>query len=87
MMCPTEARRSREMWCAAVMTVFHDSWRQLGRKNANPADIRRHALLYFSSKDGIEVVSLTGIDATPEQLADVCIDPTARDRIKRLEDL
>lgn len=87
MIDPGEFEAMRRLWCAAMMTEFHDRWGELHRKNPDTPAIHRRALNYFRSRDGRLTALCAGIDASPEQLAAVCVDPTARDRIKALEDL
>lgn len=50
------------------------------RREPDLSGIRRHALSYFRSRDGREVLSLAGITADPERMADTAIDLTARER-------
>lgn len=74
----------RKLWASVVLTVLNDAWHAIRRKDADIPAIRLDALRYFRSRDGREVVSLAGIVASPERLADVAVDFTARERIKAL---
>ena len=77
-------RACRKLWASVVLHALNDSWHAIRRKNADIPAIRDEALRYFRSRDGRTVLSLAGITASPERLADVAVDFTARDRIKAL---
>ena len=74
----------QKLWCRVALTVLEDAWIAIRRKDADIPRIRREALMYFRSRDGRAVLSLAGITASPERLADVAVDFTARDRTKAL---
>ena len=75
-----QAEAMRRMWSSVVLAVLSDYWRDAAKKGADLSNIRRHALSYFRSRDGREVLSLAGITADPERMADLSIDLTARKR-------
>ena len=75
-----EAAAMRRLWSSVVLAVLSDYWRDAAKKGADLSNIRRHALSYFRSRDGREVLSLAGITADPERMADLSIDLTARGR-------
>lgn len=75
-----EAAAMRRLWSSVVLAVLSDYWRDAGKPGADLSNIRRHALSYFRSRDGREVLSLAGITADPERMADLSIDLTARER-------
>lgn len=75
-----EAAAMRRLWSSVVLAVLSDYWRDAAKKGADLSNIRRHALSYFRSRDGREVLSLAGITADPERMADLSIDLTARER-------
>ena len=79
-----EAGAARSMWSSVVLHTLNDYWTETLRANGDPAAvarIRSHALHYFSRAYTRDVIlACAGIDATPEQLADMAVDLTARDR-------
>ena len=75
-----EAAAMRRLLSSVVLAVLSDYWRDAAKKGADLSNIRRHALSYFRSRDGREVLSLAGITADPERMADLSIDLTARER-------
>lgn len=75
-----EAAAMRRLWSSVVLAVLSDYWRDAAKPGADLSNIRRHALSYFRSRDGREVLSLAGITADPERMADLSIDLTARER-------
>ena len=75
-----QAEAMRRMWSSVVLAVLSDYWRDAAKNGADLSNIRRHALSYFRSRDGREVLSLAGITADPERMADLSIDLTARER-------
>ena len=75
-----EAAAMRRLWSSVVLAVLSDYWRDAAKPGADQSSIRRHALSYFRSRDGREVLSLAGITADPERMADLSIDLTARER-------
>lgn len=75
-----QAEAMRRMWSSVVLAVLSDYWRDAAKKGDDLSGIRRHALSYFRSRDGREVLSLAGITADPERMADLSIDLTARER-------
>ena len=77
-------RACRRLWCKVALAVLEDAWNAIRRKDADIPRIRQQALMYFRSRDGRMVLSLSGITASPERLADAAVDFTARDRIKAL---
>lgn len=79
-----QARACRRLWASVVLHALNDSWHAIRRKDADIPRIRQEALRYFRSRDGRTVVSLAGITASPERLADVAVDFNARDRTKAL---
>ena len=88
-MLAAEAQACRRMWCSVVLAVLNDAWRETRKAKGDPAAIARiraDALRYFRSRDGREVCILAGIDARPEQLADMAVDLAARDRTTKGED-
>lgn len=80
-------RACRKLWASVVLHALNDSWHAIRRKNADIPRIRQQVLMYFRSRDGRAVLSLAGITASPERLADVAVDFSARDRIKALPGL
>lgn len=84
-----DAAACRRLWASVLLAAYGDWWTEMERREKikHPRSveaIRAEALRYFSSRDGKTVAALAGITADPERMADVAIDPTARDRIKRL---
>ena len=78
----------RKLWASVVLDAVNDWWHRAGRAEGDAAKIaaiRADALHYFRSFDGREVCGLAGITADPEQLADIAIDLTARERTRRGE--
>lgn len=75
-----QAEAMRRMWSSVVLAVLSDYWRAAAKPGADLAAIRRHALSYFRSRDGREVLSLAGITVDPDRMADTAIDLTARER-------
>lgn len=75
-----EAAAMRRLWSSVVLAVLSDYWRDAAKPGADQSSIRRHALSYFRSRDGREFLSLAGITADPERMADLSIDLTARER-------
>ena len=75
-----QAEAMRRMWSSVVLAVLSDYWRDAAKKGADLSGIRSHALAYFRSRDGREILSLAGITADPERMADLSIDLTARER-------
>ena len=74
----------QKLWCKVVLTVLEDAWIAIRKPDADVENIRADALHYFRSRDGRHVLALAGITASPERLADVAVDLTARDRTKAL---
>ena len=73
----------RRLWASVVLTVLNDSWHQVrhARSDAKKlAKIRSDALRYFDSGNGRAVLSLAGITASADRLADAAVDLAARDR-------
>lgn len=79
-----QSRACRRLWASVVLATLNDSWLAIRKRNADIPRIRAEALRYFSSRDGRTVLSLAGVTADPERLADVAVDPMARERIKQL---
>ena len=77
-------RACRRLWAKVALTVLEDAWNAIRRKDADIPRIRAEALRYFRSRDGRAVLSLAGITASPERLADAAVDFNARDRTKAL---
>jgi len=78
-----EAAACRRLWASVVLAALNDWWGATRRSQgdaATIAKIRASALRYFRSRDGREVCGLAGITTDPERLADIAIDPTARER-------
>lgn len=80
---PGDIEAMRALWGSVALTVLQDYWRDAEKPGADLDAIRRHALAYFNSRDGREVISLAGITASPERLAAVAIDLTAKLRTSR----
>lgn len=72
----------RRLWCRVVLCVLEDSWAAVAKDPEDAPKLRVEALRYFRSRDGREVVLNAGITASPERLAAVAVDLTARDRTK-----
>ena len=73
----------RRLWASVVLTVLNDSWHQVRHAKGDPAKIakiRGDALRYFGSGNGQSVLSLAGITASADRLADAAVDLAARDR-------
>lgn len=79
-----QAAACRALWAAVMLSVYNDYWTAIRKPKADLDAIRAEALRYFRSRDGKTVLALAGITADPERMADVAIDPAARERIKRL---
>lgn len=81
-----QAAACRRLWADVVLAAYNKWWRATARaKDAEAvARIRADALHYFRTRDGKDVVSLAGITADPERLADVAVDLGAMDRIKKV---
>lgn len=79
-----QAAACRRLWCKVALTVLEDAWNAIRKKDADIPRIRQQVLLYFRSRDGREVMALSGITASPEQLADAAVDFDARERVKAL---
>lgn len=79
-----QAIACRRLWCRVALTVLEDAWTAIRKKDANVPAIRQQVLMYFRSRDGREVMALSGITASPERLAAVAVDLTARERTKAL---
>lgn len=80
---PGDIEAMRALWGAVALTAFQDYWRDAEKPGADLDAIQRRALAYFNSRDGREVISLAGITASPERLAAVAIDLTAKLRTSR----
>ena len=84
-----DAAACRRLWSSVVLHTLNDYWRETLKAKRDPAAvarIRSHALHYFSRAYTRDVVlACAGIDATPEQLADMAVDLTARDRTTLFE--
>ena len=78
-----QAAACRRLWCRVALTVLEDAWIAIRKKDADIPRIRQQVLMYFRSRDGREVMALSGITASPERLADVAVDFDARQRCKQ----